>query len=62
LLNVLTINGNHNIEIDNLHIAGKGKSEEIIIKDGAWIGAESIILGGSRRKKICHLSRKRSCS
>ena|GEM_PF-6803055 len=44
MLNVLIVDESHNIEIDNLHIAGKDKYVEIIIKDGAWIGAGSIIL------------------
>jgi acetyltransferase-like isoleucine patch superfamily enzyme len=47
--NVLFINGTH--ELNDLseqpdRIAGKGKSNDIKVKRGAWIGASSTILGG----------------
>lgn len=39
------ITGTHEIG-DSTHRAGKGKSLNIIIGDGTWIGAHSTILGG----------------
>jgi acetyltransferase-like isoleucine patch superfamily enzyme len=39
------VTGTHEIG-DSTHRAGKGKSLNIIIGDGTWIGANSTILGG----------------
>jgi acetyltransferase-like isoleucine patch superfamily enzyme len=38
--------GTHEIDPSGARIAGKGKSEEIRIGNGAWIGARSTILPG----------------
>ncbi len=38
--------GSHFIEPEENHIAGKGFNKSIIINDGAWIGACSVILPG----------------
>lgn len=43
---VIINTGSHEIDIEGLHIAGKGKSADINIKDGAWIGMGSSILPG----------------
>lgn len=38
--------GTHEIDMENKHTAGQGKFGNIQIKDGAWIGMNSIILPG----------------
>ena len=44
--NVTIISGSHNIDPNGERIAGKGFSKDITIKNGVWVGAGSIILGG----------------
>jgi maltose O-acetyltransferase len=43
---VSLIAGSHEVDMVGLHTAGKGYSQNIIIKDGVWIGAGAIVLGG----------------
>lgn len=44
---VSLICGSHKIDFEGPSIAGEGISEDIIVKDGAWICANSTILGSS---------------
>lgn len=46
------VTGSHEIG-DSLHRAGEGKSENITIGDGTWVGAHSTILGGVSIGKGC---------
>lgn len=48
---VSLINGSHVIDMTNIHSAGEGKSEPLIIEDGVWIGAGSTIIGGVKIEK-----------
>ena len=43
---VAIVNGSHEIDMDGRHSAGEGCSKPIVIEDGVWIGAGTIILGG----------------
>ncbi len=43
---VLMSTGTHEIDIEGNHIAGKGLSKDIVVKDGAWIGMGAVILPG----------------
>jgi len=43
---VCVVNGTHKIDMSGNHSAGFGLSKPIIIEDGVWIGANSVILGG----------------
>lgn len=43
---VLLSTGTHEIDIKGKHIAGKGLSKDIVIKDGVWIGMGAVILPG----------------
>lgn len=43
---VMIITGSHEIDVDGLHIAGKGISASVTIGAGCWLGARSIILPG----------------
>ncbi len=43
---VMLITGSHNMEPESERIAGKGKSSDIKIGNGVWIGAGAQILGG----------------
>lgn len=45
---VVIVSGTHEIDLDGPRIAGRGLSRPIVIENGAWIGAGSIILGGVR--------------
>lgn len=38
--------GTHDIDPNGVRISGKGRSKEIKIEDGAWIGARSTIMPG----------------
>lgn len=38
--------GSHDIDMNGKHTAGTGKSKDIVIEDGAWIGMGAIILPG----------------
>lgn len=44
--NVQIITGTHEFNPNGIRMAGKGYSKDIIIGNGVWIGAGSIILGG----------------
>lgn len=44
-MNVHFINGTHEIG-DNKRRAGKGITKKIVVKSGAWIGADTIIMPG----------------
>jgi maltose O-acetyltransferase len=48
------VGGTHEIDMGGAHTAGKGYSRDIIIEDGAWIGANVTVLGGVRigRKSV----------
>lgn len=41
------VTGSHQINPEGPHVAGKGYSLPITIRDGCWIGAGAIILGGT---------------
>jgi maltose O-acetyltransferase len=43
---VLIVNGSHAVDGFSLRSAGEGISRPIVIEDGAWIGAGSVIIGG----------------
>jgi len=45
---VIIISGGHEISGAGPRAAGRGQSMPIVIEDGVWIGAGSIILGGVR--------------
>lgn len=45
---VTIVNGTHEIDMENLHSAGRGYSLDIVIGDGVWIGAGSTIIAGCR--------------
>lgn len=51
--NVTILNGSHEIDLIGDHVAGKGKSEDVLIGDGTWICTNSTILGGSNIGKKC---------
>lgn len=51
--NVIILNGTHEIDFCGDHIAGKGKSEDVIIGDGSWICTNSTILGSTCIGKKC---------
>lgn len=51
--NVTILNGSHEIDLDGDHVAGKGKSEDVLISDGSWICTNSTILGGSNIGRKC---------
>jgi len=44
---VTLITGTHEIDVNGKRIAGAGKSLDIAIGDGVWIGVGAIILGGT---------------
>ena len=43
---VTIVNGTHEIDMIGQHSAGEGTGRDIIIEDGVWIGASSVILPG----------------
>jgi maltose O-acetyltransferase len=43
-VNIVT--GTHAIDMQGQHSAGRGYSQDVLIEDGAWIGAGATILGG----------------
>lgn len=43
---VMLITGTHEVDVQGLHVAGKGCSKSIKIGDGCWIGARSTVLPG----------------
>ncbi len=43
---VSIITGTHEIDSDGERIAGEGYSKDIVIKNGVWIGANSVVLPG----------------
>lgn len=43
---VSIITGTHEINTGEGHVAGRGKSVSVEVKDGCWIGARSLILPG----------------
>lgn len=43
---VIISTGTHEIDMNGKHTAGAGKSKDIVIEDGAWIGMGAIILPG----------------
>lgn len=43
---VTLVNGTHEIDMIGLRTAGRGRSDEIIIRNGVWIGAGSVVIGG----------------
>jgi maltose O-acetyltransferase len=45
---VTIVSGGHEVAGTGLRAAGPGNSKPIVIEDGVWIGAGSIILGGVR--------------
>jgi maltose O-acetyltransferase len=45
---VTILSGSHEIAVAGPKSAGKGNSKPIVIEDGVWIGAGSLILGGVR--------------
>jgi maltose O-acetyltransferase len=45
---VTIISGSHEISRVGPRVAGRGQSKPIVVEDGSWIGAGSIILGGVR--------------
>ena len=45
---VVLVTGTHEIDFDSDMVAGEGYSLPIEIGDGAWLGATSVILGGSK--------------
>lgn len=45
---VTLVNGTHEIDMIGPRTAGRGKSDEIVIQDGVWIGAGSVVIGGCR--------------
>ena len=45
---VAILSGGHEIATSGPRAAGKGRSNPIVIEDGVWIGAGSVILGGVR--------------
>jgi len=43
---VTIVTGTHEADMQGLHSAGAGRSDDVVIEDGAWIGAGTTILGG----------------
>lgn len=43
---VMILTGSHEIDVLGSHIAGKGTSADVMIGDGCWLGARSIVLPG----------------
>lgn len=43
---VMILTGSHQIDPDEVHIAGKGTFANVEIADGCWLGARSLILPG----------------
>jgi acetyltransferase-like isoleucine patch superfamily enzyme len=43
---VTLVAGSHQVDMTGEHSAGEGFSRDIVIEDGAWIGAGAILLGG----------------
>ena len=50
---VCIVSGTHAIDMHGQHSAGAGCSKDIVIEEGAWIGANSTILGGVRLGRKC---------
>ena len=44
---VVLVSGSHEIEFESDMVAGEGYSRPIHIRDGSWLGAGAIVLGGS---------------
>lgn len=51
--NVTILNGSHEVDLEGDHIAGKGKSEDVLIGDGSWICTNATILGGTKIGEKC---------
>lgn len=43
---VMILNGSHEIDVCGDHIAGRGVSESVVVSEGSWLGARSVILPG----------------
>lgn len=43
---VTFVSGSHEVDLGGDRAAGRGISRDIVVEDGAWIGAGSTILGG----------------
>lgn len=43
---VTIVTGTHEVDLEGLHVAGKGTGADIVIEDGVWIGINSTILPG----------------
>ena len=43
---VTIVTGTHEVDLEGLHVAGKGMGKDIIIEDGVWIGINATILPG----------------
>ena len=43
---VTIVTGTHEVDLEGLHIAGKGIGKDITIEDGVWIGINATILPG----------------
>ena len=50
---VTIVTGSHEVASDGERAAGRGMSTDIVIGDGAWIGASSTILGGAHLGGRC---------
>ena len=50
---VSLVTGTHAIDVEGPRAAGKGRCDPIVVGTGTWIGARSIVLGGTRIGRHC---------
>lgn len=48
---VIILTGSHKIEPEGEHIGGEGYSESVVVGDGCWLGARSVLLPGVTLKQ-----------
>ena len=50
---VMITTGTHEIDVDGLHIAGKGCNNSVAVGDGSWIGLCARLLPGTKIGNYC---------
>ena len=48
---VTILTGSHKIDVDGEHIGGEGYSASVVVGDGCWLGAKSLLLPGVKLSK-----------
>ena len=43
---VMILNGSHEIDANGSHIAGSGVAKSVVVSEGCWLGARSVLLPG----------------